>query len=646
MRNTWRLGSALVVALAGCPATREDRFADIAIDPTIFYLPTPGEARVAHAGGLVARDQVILLLDDAADEAARSAAIEALDATVVGEIPPAGIVQLAADAPDEAAIDALVERARTLTGVAAAAPNRVLTVEACELGPDNEAHPGPARCAAEDVGWYRLDLMAPTLREAAPPRRVRVAVLDTGLDPSSGQFDLVEVFNLAHPGEFLLDTLGHGTRVAGLIAADDHDGGVAGLASTVLGDALELLVAAFDETTMGSFDALAHAAGDAHADVANMSLGFAYPTGEREEEARETNAMFRSVLAAYPDMLLVTSSDNQARETTADDYTPAGIELPNFLAVGGTAACRPNLAWSRSGWGSSVGLAAPAERVAVMSYVIRGEDTSGATAASASGPPLLGNGNSYSSPIVASAAAIVRAFDPALSPAEVVSILRASGAPTDPSIGGVVVDMPRALLETLLRRGLATSYIDVTEPFGEADPASLVLHRVCGGASLTVRGLGVWQFDAAELEGMGAGPAGLILDASFTVGTGDAQSVSWMASSQEGVRFDLDADWAISEDGPVLVSFSDENHFGGAVSGTLRFHACTITQRQPGADDRPMVVEVELTSEGVLEITQLEPLMSGSHEFMLTGTMPMAVFATSPEVIETLERLCVGGYDR
>jgi hypothetical protein len=26
--------------------------------------------------------------------------------------------------------------------------------------------------------------------------------------------------------------------------------------------------------------------------------------------------------------------------------------------------------------------------------------------------------------------------------------------------------------------------------------------------------------------------------------------------------------------------------------------------------------------------------------------MPMAVFATSPEVIETLERLCVGGYDR
>jgi hypothetical protein len=38
--------------------------------------------------------------------------------------------------------------------------------------------------------------------------------------------------------------------------------------------------------------------------------------------------------------------------------------------------------------------------------------------------------------------------------------------------------------------------------------------------------------------------------------------------------------------------------------------------------------------------------MSGSHEFMLTGTMPMAVFAASPEVIETLERLCVGGYDR
>ena len=633
------LSTVFAWALIGCPSTQEDRFRDIVVDPAIYYQATPPEARVPHGGGLVAANQVLVMLDEAADEATRQAVITALGATVVGEVPSVSVLQLAIDAPEEAALIAAVETARTLPGVVAAIPNRILTTEDCVFSPDNEALSSSARCAAEDVGWYRLDLMAPTLREEAPPSRVRVAVLDTGLDPTSGQFDDVPLFNLAHPGEPLLDTFGHGTRVAGLIAADDHDGGTSGMASTVLGGALELVVAAFDESTMGSLEALAHAAGDAHADVVNMSLGYAWPPSADEADARASNAMFRRVVAEYPDTLFFTSSDNQARETTQDNYAPAGIELPNFVSVGGTASCRPNIAWSRSGWGSSVGIAAPAEQVAVLNYFL----PSPATAASASGPPALARGNSYSSPIAAAAAAIVRAFDPGLSPGEVVALLRMTGRDTDPSIGGVVVDMPGALLQTLVNRGRATSRLDVIEPLGEADPAALVVNRVCGGASLTIRGLGTWQFDAAELENMEAGPAGLVLDSSVVVGTGDGASVSWMAGI-EGVPFDLETNWVISEGGPVSFSFSADNYVGGGVEGALRFHRCTITQRYPGADDRPMIIEVEMTSEGVLEVTQLDPLMAGSHEFEASGTMPLAVFTANPGTIEALETLCAGGY--
>jgi hypothetical protein len=57
-----------------------------------------------------------------------------------------------------------------------------------------------------------------------------------------------------------------------------------------------------------------------------------------------------------------------------------------------------------------------------------------------------------------------------------------------------------------------------------------------------------------------------------------------------------------------------------------------------------MIIEVEMTSEGVLEVTQLDPLMAGSHEFEASGTMPLAVFTTNPGTIEALETLCAGGY--
>jgi len=516
----------------------------------------------------------------------------------------------------------------------------------CVASPDNEGLVGDARCAAEDVGWHSLDLMAPKLRAEAPPRRVRVAVVDSGLAVEATlQFEKVALYHLTDPKTKPTETDpdGHGTLVTGLIAADDGDGGTAGLASTVLGDALELLVATTDMTAMGVLMGMI-LAGLAHADIVNISVG-AECDARCEDEASGWNVIYRWVVSGFRNTLFIVAALNQPRVVSIYNLAPVVVGADNFLIVGGTASCTPGARWVKSGEGSAVGIAAPAERVAVLNYSSDDE----VSVSIAAGPPALADGNSSSAPIVTSAAAILKAWNNTLSPGDIVAQLQATSGNTDAAVSGFVLNLPRALLQTLVDQGKATSIIDIIEVVGEADPAALVVHRICGGADLSIDGLGSWSLSGAEFANQEGNAAGMMYEGAFHVSiSSDSEGggFSWQAAIRS-VPFELDTDWPISEDGTVMLGFAqgDGTREGVGVSGALRFHRCIITQRWPGAADGPMIIEVEMTAEGALRVTTYAPvLVADTYDFQASGILPMQVVTTNTDTIEALETRCDNGY--
>jgi hypothetical protein len=79
------------------------------------------------------------------------------------------------------------------------------------------------------MGWFQAN--HPSKREAT---RVKVAVLDTGIDKTHPEFKGV-VSSYDHQGNSAADVVGHGTHVAGIIAAVTNNGiGISGVAACQL----------------------------------------------------------------------------------------------------------------------------------------------------------------------------------------------------------------------------------------------------------------------------------------------------------------------------------------------------------------------------------------------------------------------------
>lgn len=80
----------------------------------------------------------------------------------------------------------------------------------------------------EPVGIRRID--AGTLTQVHGSSGVGVAILDTGIDLNNTDLNAVSATNCINPGTPAQDDNGHGTNVAGIIAARDQGAGVVGVA--------------------------------------------------------------------------------------------------------------------------------------------------------------------------------------------------------------------------------------------------------------------------------------------------------------------------------------------------------------------------------------------------------------------------------
>ncbi len=226
-------------------------------------------------------------------------------------------------------------------------------------------------------------------------KRVVIAVVDTGVEQWHPDLApaLVEGVNLVHPGTPPEDDNGHGTNVAGVIAAAaDNEKGIAG----ILPDARIMPVKALEADGTGDEDLLGEGiryAVDHGADIVVLSLGLNKPSTYMESVVR---------YAEEKGVLLVAAAGNEGK----DVKYPAAY--PTVLAVGG--AMEDNSRAVLSNFGPELDVMAPWN---VFTTSLKGTYR-------------FSGGTSLAAPQAAAVGGLVLARHPELSPSELRTLIRST----------------------------------------------------------------------------------------------------------------------------------------------------------------------------------------------------------------------------
>lgn len=210
------------------------------------------------------------------------------------------------------------------------------------------------------------------------------------------------------------DGVSHGTRVAGLVAAETNNG--QGIASVAWGARLMPLQVLNDDGVGYTSDVVAaiYYAVDNGADVINMSLGGASP-----DSALQTAINY----AISHDVLVVAAAGNcgsDSADSVCSQLPAGGVTYPalypDVIAVGATNSS--DQVASFSSYGEAVDVSAPGSGTIVSTTWTSGNQTS-AYASSL-------QGTSFSAPMVSSVAALIKAVRPDTSVEDVTALLTAN----------------------------------------------------------------------------------------------------------------------------------------------------------------------------------------------------------------------------
>ncbi|HUQ56869.1 type VII secretion-associated serine protease mycosin [Lentzea sp.] len=251
----------------------------------------------------------------------------------------------------------------------------------------------------EEQEWHLDALDVRSAQEQARGDGVIVAVVDSGVDAQhpdlAGRVLPGTGFGRSKGTDGTTDTDGHGTGMAGIIAATGRGGGALGIAP----GAKILPIASADEKDQFALDVVGESirwAADHGAKVINLSLGFS---------SSLTPTLVKAVnYAIEKDVVLVAATGNEGGAVSA----PANIG--GVVAVAGTN--RDGRPWTSSNVGADTVLAAPAVGIVTTAPV----------SVYSSGYAEM-DGTSAASAIVAGVAALVRAKHPEMAAKDVVNAL-------------------------------------------------------------------------------------------------------------------------------------------------------------------------------------------------------------------------------
>ncbi|MDH3318828.1 MAG: S8 family serine peptidase [Betaproteobacteria bacterium] len=241
-------------------------------------------------------------------------------------------------------------------------------------------------------------------------------------DDGNGYIDDVHGYDFCNADGDPMDDHGHGTHVAGTIAAFGDNGvGVVGVNWNARVMAVKFLCAGGSGTTSAAISAVLYAA-DMGARVMNNSWGgggFSQALKDAIATAHQAGALF------------VAAAGNDAADTDAAPHYPSSYDVPNVVSVAATDHNDARASFSNYG-AASVDLGAPG--AAILSTVPASGDP---CCSSPSGYKLL-SGTSMATPHVAGAATLALARFPASSVLQLKQRLLGAADPI-PALAGITV---------------------------------------------------------------------------------------------------------------------------------------------------------------------------------------------------------------
>ena len=395
---------------------------------------------------------------------------------------------------------------------------------------------------------------------------VRVAVIDTGIDYSHPEFaGRVAAGASFVGGNWKRDTCGHGTFVAGEIAANPSNNlGIAGLAFNARLLIAKVVDAQCNVSTLGEIDGIRWAVNHG-AKIINLSLGgvrdpidLGIDTYSAPEEAAVEYAYSRGVL-----VVAAVGNGTQGAPKTPWIYADYPAALPHVLGVSAVREDGGVPVYSNRD-SQFNDIAAPGGPI--FSTIPRNLiDPSLANCAdqpySDCGPSEFqsGIGTSFAAPQVTAAAALLLGQDPKLTPDQVEWLLERSATDETATIGCVTCSVGRDSLTgwgrldidtalTLLGDGTRLPAADAYEPNDDAgtaahpfgiprtisatldywdDPIDVYSIRLAKGEQLFARlgrstvaptTLALWKPGTAHVEGSAADPANRVTESRVVAG--------------------------------------------------------------------------------------------------------------------------------
>ncbi|MBA2944898.1 type VII secretion-associated serine protease mycosin [Streptomyces sp. PSKA28] len=309
--------------------------------------------------------------------------------------------------------------------------------------------------------WSLQRIVLDQLWQDTKGKGVKVAVIDTGVDAVNDQLRSAVVNGkdlLAKSGTGKVDEVGHGTKVAGIIAARKSDeSGFIGIAP----EATIIPIRQNDDQGSGNVGTMISAikyAADAGAQVINISQD----TASKMDPT--VHAAFRAVIqyAQEKDALIVAAAGNNGADGKKAKTYPAAY--PGVLAV--AASDRTNLRAPFSQSGTFVGVAAPG--IDMVSTVPKGGH-------------CVDQGTSFAAPYVSGVAALIRAKHPKWTYQQVITQIEQTADRTkagrDDFVGWGVVDPVAAVNEDTVTPAESPTP-DPVGPAGDAadvEAATLIL---------------------------------------------------------------------------------------------------------------------------------------------------------------------------
>jgi hypothetical protein len=586
---------------------------------------------------------------------------------LAGQVPDLGLYQLEIDnggtnpAHRLATLDAVIIRLEDYDTVESVSYNELMEARFAENDDDNSAITGLDRTPFSVIDYYQAIPAFDDIGHELDFNFVTVAVIDSGIDLETGQFDDIqgmaafEFVLVGFPGARPRDTDSrrHGTAVAGIIAADNGDGVTNGIASRILEERLSLIVGRMTDRTGWNLTraiATAQECINRGARIVNMSWG-RHASGRNPRWLSRLQNNFSRLFDNNPDVLFVASASNDRFELDNND-APAGLPADNLITVGGIQSDEFGQTYSASSTGPGVEIAAPAVQVPVCCG-------SGNTI-------TYSNGNSMAAPIVSSIAALILSLDPEMTGADLKAFITDphNTYPAPEEVGGIrpalIRTVGNAILQLTSTAGAVDDLLHNYAPAGEADPPAAVISKLVSQYEFTVSGPGHHRDHVVDIGE--TNPADLTSGASNSITTGGFQL--WLTYDADLVKIDSVRGFRLgsytigglgSSVGALLASRGTGGVYSGtSESGTLNFTECELTTRSVSIEgydilSDPIEDSAAIEVRGVLEglhtigtfadgTTNVRFDTDGSFTFLF-GLQNIDSFTA-----EYLETNCIGGY--